>query len=79
MRSRVKGSYHIFAHPQVRELVNLQEVKGEAKPYQIRQFLELVWTPSGSADFMLHLLSSGSALECVQGHVKVPRSASAEL
>lgn len=24
------------------ELVNLQEVKGEAKPYQIRQFLRLV-------------------------------------
>jgi hypothetical protein len=23
-------------------LVNLQEVKGEAKPYQIRQFLRLV-------------------------------------
>ena len=24
------------------ELVNLQEVKGQAKPYQIRQFLKLV-------------------------------------
>ncbi|MCL4304265.1 MAG: type II toxin-antitoxin system HicA family toxin [Anaerolineae bacterium] len=40
--SRVNGSHHIFIHPQVPELVNLQEVKGQAKPYQIRQFLQLV-------------------------------------
>ena len=40
--SRVRGSHHIFAHPDVNELVNLQNVKGEAKPYQIRQFLKLV-------------------------------------
>jgi predicted RNA binding protein YcfA (HicA-like mRNA interferase family) len=40
--SRVKGSHHIFVHPQVQELLNLQEVKGQAKPYQIRQFLKLV-------------------------------------
>ncbi len=39
---RVSGSHHIFLHPAVQELVNLQEVKGEAKPYQIRQFLRLV-------------------------------------
>jgi predicted RNA binding protein YcfA (HicA-like mRNA interferase family) len=40
--SRVNGSHHIFAHPDVPELVNLQEVAGKAKPYQIRQFLRLV-------------------------------------
>jgi predicted RNA binding protein YcfA (HicA-like mRNA interferase family) len=40
--SRVSGSHHIFVHPQVRELVNLQNVDGQAKPYQIRQFLQLV-------------------------------------
>lgn len=40
--SRVKGSHHIFAHPEVPELVNLQEVKGKTKPYQVRQFLKLV-------------------------------------
>jgi predicted RNA binding protein YcfA (HicA-like mRNA interferase family) len=40
--SRINGSHHIFAHPNVPELVNLQEVKGQAKPYQIRQFLKLV-------------------------------------
>jgi predicted RNA binding protein YcfA (HicA-like mRNA interferase family) len=40
--SRVDGSHHIFVHPAVAELVNLQEVGGQAKPYQIRQFLKLV-------------------------------------
>ncbi|NQV28589.1 MAG: type II toxin-antitoxin system HicA family toxin [Rhodopirellula sp.] len=39
---RVGGSHHIFAHPDIPELVNLQEVGGQAKPYQIRQFLKLV-------------------------------------
>ena len=39
---RVTGSHHIFVHPDIQELVNLQEVKGEAKPYQIRQFLRLL-------------------------------------
>ncbi len=40
--SRVSGSHHIFSHPDVPELVNLQDVSGRAKPYQIRQFLKLV-------------------------------------
>lgn len=40
--SRVSGSHHIFIHPDVLELVNLQNVNGQAKPYQIRQFLKLV-------------------------------------
>jgi len=39
---RTRGSHHIFVHPEVPELLNLQEVRGEAKPYQIRQFLRLV-------------------------------------
>jgi len=39
---RVSGNHHIFIHPAIPELVNLQEVRGEAKPYQIRQFLRLV-------------------------------------
>ncbi len=39
---RTSGSHHIFSHPEIPELVNLQEVSGEAKPYQIRQFLRLV-------------------------------------
>jgi predicted RNA binding protein YcfA (HicA-like mRNA interferase family) len=39
---RTSGSHHVFVHPDVRELVNLQEVRGQAKPYQVRQFLRLV-------------------------------------
>ncbi|MBI2166372.1 MAG: type II toxin-antitoxin system HicA family toxin [Chloroflexi bacterium] len=39
---RVSGSHHIFTHPDLTELVNLQSVRGEAKPYQIRQLLRLV-------------------------------------
>jgi predicted RNA binding protein YcfA (HicA-like mRNA interferase family) len=42
LSSRVKGSHHIFSHPQIRELINLQDVGGQAKPYQVRQFLKLV-------------------------------------
>lgn len=40
--SRVRGSHHIFVRDGVPEPVNLQNVGGEAKPYQIRQFLRLV-------------------------------------
>jgi len=40
--SRVGGSHHLFAHPGIVELVNLQEVGGQAKPYQVRQFLKIV-------------------------------------
>jgi len=40
--SRVNGSHHIFTHPQIPELVNLQNQRGKAKPYQVRQFLTLV-------------------------------------
>ncbi len=39
---RVSGSHHILSHPIVRELVNLQDVSGQAKPYQVRQLMELV-------------------------------------
>jgi len=40
--SRREGGHHIFAHPDIPELLNLQEVKGQAKPYQMRRFLKLV-------------------------------------
>ena len=29
---RTRGSHHIFAHPDLPELINLQDVAGEAKP-----------------------------------------------
>jgi len=40
--ARTEGSHHVFVHPDVAELVNVQNVRSEAKPYQIRQFLRLV-------------------------------------
>jgi len=40
--SGVNGSHHIFAHPEVSELVNLQDVNGKVKPYQLKQLLQLV-------------------------------------
>jgi len=38
----VRGSHHFYFHPGVAEVLNLQPYRGEAKPYQIRQFLDLV-------------------------------------
>ena len=40
--SRTSGSHHIYAHPDVQEMVNIQDVNGQAKAYQVRQFLDLV-------------------------------------
>ena len=40
--ARVNGSHHIFVHPALPELLNLQEVNGKAKPYQVRQLARLV-------------------------------------
>lgn len=39
---RVNGSHHIFRREGVAELLNLQNVKGKAKDYQIRQLLTLI-------------------------------------
>jgi predicted RNA binding protein YcfA (HicA-like mRNA interferase family) len=39
---RVSGSHHIFLHPDLSELVNLQNVQGKAKPYQVKQLLQIV-------------------------------------
>ena len=32
---RVSGSHHMFVHPDIPQLINLQSVGGQAKPYQI--------------------------------------------
>jgi hypothetical protein len=40
--SRINGSYHIYVHADVPELVNLQDVNGKAKPYQVRQLLRFI-------------------------------------
>jgi hypothetical protein len=34
---RARGSHHIFLHPTVPELINLQAELGKAKRYQVRQ------------------------------------------
>jgi predicted RNA binding protein YcfA (HicA-like mRNA interferase family) len=39
---RISGSHYIFAHPAIPEILNLQQVHGQAKPYQVRQLLRLV-------------------------------------
>jgi predicted RNA binding protein YcfA (HicA-like mRNA interferase family) len=40
--ARRSGSHHIYSRPDVPEVINLQDVNGQAKPYQIRQLLKLV-------------------------------------
>jgi hypothetical protein len=39
---RVSGNHHILVHPDVDRPLNLQEVHGQAKPYQVRQFIRIV-------------------------------------
>jgi predicted RNA binding protein YcfA (HicA-like mRNA interferase family) len=39
---RVSGSHHIYVHPDVATPINLQDVAGQAKPYQVRQLLKLI-------------------------------------
>ena len=39
---RVKGDHHIFTHPGIEEIVNIQPRKGKAKPYQVRQVREIL-------------------------------------
>ncbi|MDI6782032.1 MAG: type II toxin-antitoxin system HicA family toxin [bacterium] len=39
---RINGSHHIFVHPDVAELMNIQDVNGKAKPYQVKQLLQLI-------------------------------------
>jgi predicted RNA binding protein YcfA (HicA-like mRNA interferase family) len=40
--ARIEGSHHILTHPNIPELLSVQNVRGEAKPYQVRQFLQLI-------------------------------------
>lgn len=39
---RINGSHHIYVHPDIPELANLQNVKGKAKSYQVKQLLQLI-------------------------------------
>lgn len=40
--SRVTGDHHIYVHPEVPELLSLQDVGGKAKPYQVKQLLQII-------------------------------------
>jgi len=40
--SRSRGSHRIYTHDRIPGLLNLQDVGGQAKPYQVRQLLKLV-------------------------------------
>ena len=39
---RISGSHHIYKRIGIPELINIQNVNGTAKPYQIKQFFCLV-------------------------------------
>ena len=40
--ARISGSHHIFKRDGIPKLLNLQNLNGKAKAYQIRQFLALM-------------------------------------
>lgn len=48
--ARQRGSHRIFKRPGTMRLVNLQDVRGMAKPYQVRQLLETVDDPDGEVE-----------------------------
>ena len=39
---RIKGSHAMYKHTGIPKIMNIQDDKGQAKPYQIRQFLQLI-------------------------------------
>lgn len=40
--SRIRGSHYIYFKQEIDEIVNIQEVKNHAKPYQVKQIRELI-------------------------------------
>ena len=41
---RVSGSHHIFKRTDIPAIINIQNVNGRVKPYQVRQFLNVIET-----------------------------------
>jgi predicted RNA binding protein YcfA (HicA-like mRNA interferase family) len=39
---RIKGSHHIFARPEIEEIINIQPKGNKAKPYQVRQVRNII-------------------------------------
>jgi len=38
----LQGSHHIFKRSDIGMRLNIQDCNGQAKPYQVRQFLQIV-------------------------------------
>jgi predicted RNA binding protein YcfA (HicA-like mRNA interferase family) len=39
---RINGSHHIFSHPDIEEILNLQPRGSLAKPYQVKQVRKVI-------------------------------------
>ncbi|MGQ9628500.1 MAG: type II toxin-antitoxin system HicA family toxin [Anaerolineae bacterium] len=37
-----KGSHRVYVHRKIGEILNFQNVRGKAKPYQVKQFLKII-------------------------------------
>lgn len=37
-----RGSHRVYVREGIREMLNFQDVRGKAKPYQVRQFLKVI-------------------------------------
>jgi predicted RNA binding protein YcfA (HicA-like mRNA interferase family) len=42
LHRRTSGSHRIYRHPKATRPLSIQPHRGQAKPYQLRQFLEMV-------------------------------------
>jgi predicted RNA binding protein YcfA (HicA-like mRNA interferase family) len=42
VRERTNGSHRIYSHPKISRPFPIQNVGGQAKPYQVRQLLKLM-------------------------------------
>jgi len=41
-RERMKGGHHIYTKEAIEEIINIQEKRGKAKPYQVRQIRQIL-------------------------------------
>ena len=39
---RINGSHHVYINKAVGEMLTFQSVKGKAKPYQVKQLLQVI-------------------------------------
>lgn len=39
---RVRGDHFIYSHKDIPEIVNIQPLKGKAKPYQVKQVRQII-------------------------------------